>query len=333
MKQLSIIVPCHNAADFLVRCLDSILNQTINDLEIICVNDASPDHGITILRNYEARFPNKVTVIDLKENVRQGGARNVGMRFAKGKYIGFVDADDFIHQNMYEQLYTIAEEHDADVVVCKSINTYKLNTEYYSEKTPTPSGTVSGGEMNDVKRTELLTNNSVAVWGKIYKKDFIIQNNILFPEKLTMEDIFFTPLVNLYAKSIYYIDDYMYFRLLHQNSTVHNKNSSHIYDRLKIVPLLLEELKKRGFYKKYKDAIDYNCMRHYYSVSPVVFFNTMNTIELDRLYEMRSFIRKHIPNYNNNPYIHKIPAYNKVLMSLLDVDPEVAYEYLKSTLL
>ncbi|WP_294594847.1 glycosyltransferase family 2 protein, partial [uncultured Rikenella sp.] len=93
--KVSVIVPCYNAEQFLTRCLDSLVNQTLEGIEIICVNDASPDNGIAILRDYETRYPN-VVVIDLKENVRQGGARNRGIEIARGEYIGFVDADDWV---------------------------------------------------------------------------------------------------------------------------------------------------------------------------------------------------------------------------------------------
>ena len=116
MIKVSVIVPVYNTEKYLRRCLDSLVNQTLREIEIIIVNDASPDNSIEIMREYERKYKNKVVVIDLKVNVKQGGARNEGINIAKGEYIGFVDSDDWVDKEMYKELYNKAKENNADIV-------------------------------------------------------------------------------------------------------------------------------------------------------------------------------------------------------------------------
>ena len=100
---LSIIIPCYNmeAGNKMSFCLDSVLSQTINDYEVICVDDCSNDNTLEILRFYKNRYPDKIKIIAHQKNTKQGGARNSGLAIAQGYYIGLVDADDFIAPDMY----------------------------------------------------------------------------------------------------------------------------------------------------------------------------------------------------------------------------------------
>ncbi|HIT44707.1 MAG TPA: glycosyltransferase [Candidatus Aphodovivens excrementavium] len=113
----SIIVPCYNVEKYLPRCLDSLVGQTLEDIEIICVNDGSSDHCIDILRDYEARYPGKVVVID-KQNEGVWKGRRDAFAIARGEYIGFVDSDDYVAPDFAESLYVAAKESDADISVC-----------------------------------------------------------------------------------------------------------------------------------------------------------------------------------------------------------------------
>ena len=116
MKKVSVIVASYNSKDTVARCLTSLVNQTLQDIEIIAVNDASTDDSLTILKEFETQYPDKVKVIDSPENEKAGGARNRGFDVATGEYIGIVDADDYVASSMYERLYNRAKETDADIV-------------------------------------------------------------------------------------------------------------------------------------------------------------------------------------------------------------------------
>ena len=111
--KLSVIIPVYGVEKYLQACIDSVVNQTMKDIEFIFVNDASLDGSLEILRENERKYPDLICVIDSKENLMQGGARNLGIRAARGEYVGFIDSDDFIHPEMYEKLYNKAVGYDA----------------------------------------------------------------------------------------------------------------------------------------------------------------------------------------------------------------------------
>ena len=227
--KVSIIIPCYNVAQYLPRCLDSLVNQTLPDIEIICVNDASPDNGITILRDYEARYPN-IRVIDLKENVRQGGARNRGMEIARGEYIGFVDSDDWVEPDMYEKLYAKAKETGADVVSCdynaaddKGAILYQVSLQL--------SG--SYGPINRSNRGKFIENAIGVVWNGIYKTEMLDKYKIRFPERMAYEDNLFRLRTYLHMEHCEHVPLPLYYYYQDANSTSHRRNQKEMIDRLK----------------------------------------------------------------------------------------------------
>src|SRR5699024_6031528 len=115
-KKLSIIVPCYKVEKYLPRCLDSLVNQTLKDIEIICINDGSPDNCLNILKDYKKKFPDKIVIIDKKnEGVWKG--RMDGVKKANGEFIGFVDSDDYVALDYAEKLYKNAKKKKADISV------------------------------------------------------------------------------------------------------------------------------------------------------------------------------------------------------------------------
>ena len=131
MTAVSVIVPVYNTEGFLQKCLDSLTNQTLEDIEIICVNDGSTDNSLKILEDNAIR-DDRIKIINQK-NKKQGAARNAGMKIATGEYIGFVDSDDWIDLDFYEKLYNAATRHNFDIAlgtnirVKKNVNKKRLN--------------------------------------------------------------------------------------------------------------------------------------------------------------------------------------------------------------
>ena len=249
--KISIIVPCYNAEKFLPRCLDSLVNQTLPDIEIICVNDASPDNGIAILRDYEARYPN-IRVIDLKENVRQGGARNRGMEIARGEYIGFVDSDDWVEPDMYEKLYTKAKETRADFVCCDydEIKPDKtvLRTVYTNENIK--------GLVKESDRKKLIENSLGVVWNGIYKTETLNKYSIRFPEKVFYEDNYFRFAHSLYTGHYEHIPFCLYHYCQNEVSTTHKIDIRKINDLLTVYDRMAEHFPQKEFAKKYSPQFD-----------------------------------------------------------------------------
>lgn len=159
----SIIVPCYNVEKYLPRCLDSLVDQTLENIEIICINDGSPDCCIDILNDYHARYPEKIIVID-KENEGVWRGRFDAIAIARGEYIGFVDSDDYVEPNFAEKLYVTATKENADISVCGfhriDVDTGKvLNTEMTEER---PAFEVK-------KQPERLLELNGAPWNKFFR--------------------------------------------------------------------------------------------------------------------------------------------------------------------
>ena len=196
MSKISIIVPIYNAEKVLHKTIISIQKQTLKDIEIILVNDGSTDNSLAICKIY-ANDDNRIKIIS-KENAGVSSARNVGIKAATGKYIGFVDAGDWIEPNMYEEMYNKAEDLRADIAMCNYI-IHKKNVEKHISININ-SSFVSGKDIinnivgNMILSSKLKNREPImgSVWRLLIKKDLIIKHNIEFEEKLDlMEDLIF----------------------------------------------------------------------------------------------------------------------------------------------
>ena len=209
MPKVSVIIPVYNTEKFLRKCLDSVCNQTLQDIEIICINDCSTDGSLEILREY-ARKDNRIKLIELLENCGAAKARNIGIDIAHGEYIGFVDSDDFVDLDFYEKLYKKAVETGADAVKGKlylyDINTNKVYLEAWID-------------INDsVKKNK--ANFYFTFTTAIYKSSLIKEYNIRFLEGLIhFEDPYFTIMAAIHYNKLEVIDDAKYYYINNPNST------------------------------------------------------------------------------------------------------------------
>lgn len=209
MPKVSVIIPVYNTEKFLRKCLDSVCNQTLQDIEIICINDCSTDGSLEILREYAGK-DNRIKLIELLENCGAAKARNIGIDIAEGEYLGFVDSDDFIDLDFYKKLYGKAKETDADAVKGKlylyDINTNKVYLEAWID-------------INDsVKKNK--ANFYFTFTTAIYKSSLIKEYNIRFLEGLIhFEDPYFTIMAAIHYNKLEVIDDAKYYYINNPNST------------------------------------------------------------------------------------------------------------------
>lgn len=279
--KVSVIVPCYNAEQFLPRCLDSLINQTLEEIEIICVNDASPDNGIAILRDYEARYSN-VLVVDLEENVRQGGARNRGIEIARGEYIAFVDADDWVEFDMYEKLYVKAREKGADVVSC-DYETVSCNGATQSYGLPERNDIY--GTITEQTRPEvILTTGSICC--KLIRRDLLERNHLRFPEKIFYEDNCFNTMLGVVLGTYVHVSQCLYHYYDNSDSTTRKRNSMRIADRLKSLDLQLDYMQSKGLVSKYASVIDYIVQRTLFN-TVTGYLATADEPDIAVLYELR----------------------------------------------
>ena len=202
-KKVSIIVPAYNSGDTLARCLGSLVHQTLDDIEIIVVNDASTDDTWEIMKRCQAQFPEKVVIVNGDVNRGSGGARNQGFDIATGEYIGLVDSDDFVAPNMYEQLFNKAKEGNYDIVDCG----------YYSEKKDTATiftGDNVTGILDANKRNILISGGGYLVT-KIFRRELFNDPPIRMREHIRcLEDTEILIYMFLRAKKIGNVKEVLY---------------------------------------------------------------------------------------------------------------------------
>lgn len=228
--KVSIIVPVYNVEKYLPRCLDSLVNQTLKDIEIICVNDGSTDGSLAILQQYAAK-DKRIKIID-KENSGPGDCRNRGIEAAKGEFIAFVDSDDWVELNTYEETYKKAKEHNVPLLSFNAniVNEkLKKSPKIYYETTEKHLG-------NWENIAELIFNNPFHSWHFIYEKSFLQKNDIRFPPLSLCEDVPFVLKALFCAEKILFVPDAFYNYFMRGNSLIH-RTTDKIFDILEIIPL------------------------------------------------------------------------------------------------
>lgn len=207
MYKISVIVPVFNSEDYLEKCLDSILNQTLNDIEIILIDDGSTDASLEIIKQYEKKYNN--IKYKTKKNEGQAIARNLGIEMATGRFICFVDSDDYIENTMLQKLYEYAIKNNSDIVICDYI-------EEYENKVIKKDSLYIDAE--SVHKSYIL---SVAgPCSKIIKTEIFKQNNLKFLENNIYEDLAIIPVLALYTKNISYCKEILYHYVIRNNSTM-----------------------------------------------------------------------------------------------------------------
>lgn len=304
---ISIIVPCYNVENYIDRCMESLVNQTIgiDNLEIILVNDASTDDTLAHLQEWEREYPDNIMVITYDENLRQGGARNVGLSYARGEYIGFVDSDDWIEPVMYEALYKALTETDSDLARCKYIRddgkiaADRGNVTDKKHIAGGRNGNLYGFEIKDCnfivvsneKRNDLCYmkkmvdpagSDKCGTYGGIttmlFKRELIFDNNIFFPEKIAYEDNYWLGVMQLYIEKVSIIDKPLYHYYINTDSTTTEKNAARHLERLQIEEMLLEEYQKRGAFEAFYDKILMDFLQRYYLNTYHIFFTRFTDI-------------------------------------------------------
>jgi len=256
-KKISIIIPCYNCENTIDYCLNAVITQTIGiqNLEIILINDASTDSTLSKLYEYEKKYPDTILVINCTENGRQGTARNIGLSYATGEYVAYVDDDDVMEQNMYELLYLAAKQTNAEVIV--SINKSTSEVPCLDSLQNNTLLLKCTKEIQTTKaRSILLADRSInnAVWNKLYQRQFLINNDIHFAEHIIYEDILFTMLMKTYVSKLCILDNVFYYHVMTSSSSSIGSafNEERIFHYLGVHAETIEELKKRNKYTPYQ---------------------------------------------------------------------------------
>ena len=304
--KVSIIVPVYNVEKYIKKCLDSLVNQTLKDIEVIVVNDGSPDNSQKIIDRYVKKYPDIIKSF-IKENGGQGSARNFGLTKAKGEYIGYVDSDDFVELDMYEKMYNKAKEKDLDVVICGSYNVdeVSLNKEI---------------DLDIIKFDDRKTNaffGRMAVWNKIYKKELLEKNKLEFRSKVWYEDLDFTIKVISNAKKIDYVNEPFYDYLIRQGSTMNNSN----VDRNLEILLAFDQVIKDKKLKKYKDIIEYLAIDHIYisAIVRILLADASNNKKIENINKLIEYMNNNFSDFKNNEYLYLMSRNRKIIYHLINM--------------
>ena len=247
MLKVSVIVPIYNVEKYLEKCINSLLSQTLEDIQIILVNDGSKDNSGNIAKEYEKNNKDRVIYVE-KENGGLSDARNYGLKYATGDFIAFLDSDDYIEKNAYEEMYNKAIEENADYVECDFIwefpNKIRVDKQYpYKNK------------------KEMLSFVRVVAWNKLIKRQLIIDNNLEFPKGLRYEDVEFTykliPFINKFA----YVDK-PFIHYVQRKGSIANVQNERTAEIFTVLDNVIEFYKKNNIYEKYRDELEYNYARY-----------------------------------------------------------------------
>ena len=253
MVKVSVVIPVYNVEDFLGECLDSICNQTLTDIEIICVNDGSKDKSLEILNEYASR-DERMTVID-QENGGHAVATNRGMKLATGKYIFFMDSDDILELTALEDTYKIAEERNVDFVIFQAINYYMdtgelVEAENYSMNALADQVGDSVFNWKDIK--EHVFNITVTPWSKLYNREFVMKNEIIYPEGYVFDDNVFFFDTLFAADRITFLRKHLFKRRWYSSSST-TSGAKHFTNYIQICDLIWQTFFKYNVFDEFKE--------------------------------------------------------------------------------
>ncbi len=303
MIKVSIIVPVYNVELYLDKCLNSLVNQTLKEIEIIVVNDGSKDNSQAIIDKYANKYNNIKAL--RKENGGLSDARNYGIKYASGEYIGYVDSDDYVTLDMYEKLYNKAIEEKSDIVECNLYHDYnnhqdiEIGTKIYDKK-------------------KLLILGRSVVWNKIYNREWLLSTKVEFSKGLIYEDVEFYSKLLLSLRKISYIDDACIYYVQRESSVNYNATLKTM-DILKILKNIICYYKENGAYEEYKDELEFLTTRIILCSSFLRMCRIKDKNDRKKAtQESLEFLYDNFPNWKNNVNLKEYNSPKKVFMMTIN---------------
>ena len=318
MCRVSVIVPVYNVEKYLDKCLDSLIKQTLEDIEIIVVNDGTLDNSQKIIDNYVKKFPNKIRSYQ-KKNGGLSSARNFGLQYARGKYVTFVDSDDWVLPNMYSELYKKAIENEFDIVVC-DFNEIIKGKAYHR------SCHLHDDILSKDKIKEAMIHYYPAAWNKIYKKNLLDKLHLEFKMNVWFEDVEFAYRLLPYVTSIGVVNKPFYQYLIREGS-ITASSDIRIYDYIYNWDALLSYYRNNDLYKEYFEILEYCYVRYIYATfikAAVKFSKYEYEKAVDTAIE---HVESNFPNYRNNIHIQKKSIKNAYLKAFNPLFARLVYIY------
>ena len=299
MVKISAIIPVYNSEKYLKRCIDSLLNQTLKEIEIILINDGSTDGSQKIIEAYVKKFPLIFKAFS-QSNHGQAFSRNLGLKYATGEFISFIDSDDYLELNAYEESYNFSVSNNLDIVCFNFFeenNNIKKVSSYYKFK----------NYPNDIKYVL----NETSPVNKIIRKSLIDNNNIRFTENCIYEDLELIPKLVLYTNKIGFLDKCLYNYVIHENSTMRQTSYN---PKLNSIYFVIDSLKKSFENTKYTKELEYIFIEHLLH-GAVLRYLQYPEGESD-IEKISNIMKANFPNWYKNIYYRKQSIKYKIVCKL-----------------
>ena len=303
MVKVSVIAAVYNVEKYLDKCVNSILCQTLSDIELILINDGSTDGSQQIIDSWMQKT-DKIQCVQC-QNGGAAKARNAGLSLAKGKYIGYVDSDDFVDADMYEIMYQKAEKENAEIVECNLRHTYESSED------------VEVMEQLFTK-SELLTFGRYVVWNKIYKREWLLEHQAFFPEGVIYEDVAFVADLVPYISSYAYVD-IAPVHYVQRNSSVNHSTDLRTLDILKVMDYIFIFYQKNNFFKMYQKELEYLTTR-------IILCSSFSRIckmshrasRRHALQENYAYLEQHFPKWKKNSILKAQKSHQALFMKSIN---------------
>ena len=306
MIKVSIVVPVYNTSKYLEKCLDSLVNQSLNDIEIIIINDCSTDNSLEIIDEYRKKY-NNIILINNKVNKGIGYNRNLGIKEAKGKYITFVDGDDYIDLDYVEKLYNYAEDNKLDMVVC-DVKKVDDNGNFISYETD-----IKGFDISDIKKNpKLLLDINMGPANKLFKINLFNDESARFDEQLKYEDIVLIPRLIMNSDRIGKFNNIYYNYVIHEKSETTTMDKR-VFDIIEIMKKVNLYLFKYKYYDLIKDEVEYLSIRTLLRYTIQQKNQKDKRVANEFIDNVFNYLNNTFPNWKNNKYLKDRGLLKKVI--------------------
>lgn len=322
-KKVSVIVPCHNVEKYLPQCFLSLAEQTIGieHLELIFIDDASDDENATwgMLQEIERTYPDSIAVIHLDKNMRQGGARNIAMKYASGEYLAFVDADDWVEKDFLEAVYKAAKKENADIVqfghrvYADSVGELKELGRQYKAETFLIESTEQRKMM---LMSEKLT---YGCWNKLYRRELVERAGAAYAEHVIYEEPLFVYPLLYYAESFVILPEQYYFYRQNFNGTMHSdmKEQDSLMQHAKVQRETWDFMQRTPFMSSFCEEIKFYFF-HTYFYETLYFAGRRNIrLNLEYYQELCNGIKDTLGLPVRSVYFERFPAQKELAERML----------------
>lgn len=304
MPKVSVIVPVYNVELYVEKCLNSLVNQTLQEIEIIVVNDGSTDNSKQIIQKFIEKYPQKIVYLE-KENGGLSDARNYALPHAKGEYIAFVDSDDYVEENTYQDMYELAQKEKSDMVECD------FYWEYPHKKKE------DRGVLYEGKK-EMLEKVRVVAWNKLIKREILEKTKIEFPKGYRYEDVEFTYKLIPHLDKVSFLKKPCIHYIQREGSIANSQNerTKEIFDVLEHV---LQYYKEYGYYEEYQEQLEYIYTRFLFCSSLLRMVKIKDkSIRKKLLQETWENVNTKFPNWKKNKILNQNRSFKNLYMKSIN---------------